>query len=451
MRPDCLLIACVFAITTDFGCGKTPPASSGPAGTAPPRQISVVSPEKRTVKRVVEQPGTVQAFEETVLYPKIPGYVDFVSPDPNKAEGEPHDRLIDIGSRVKEGQVLAVLKVPELNDEMRQKKALVRQAEAEVVQAMKAQAAAAAGVEASKAQVVEARAGQGRAQALYDRWQSEVDRVNRQVNSGLLTSQTRDETLNQFKAAQASRAEAAAKVTSAEAAVVKAEADRDKAVSDVAAAEARLDVARAEVRRIRSLQKYLEIKAPFDGVVTRRAVNTGDYVASDGKAGLFAVARVDPVRVVVSVPEVDAGLVSVGQDVRISFQAIAGPPVVGKVVRTSWSLEPGSRTLRAEVDLPNKDGKLRPGMYVTASLTAELPAEWAVPTSAVGKVNDEPVIYLAENGKAVRVAVQLVRGDSEFTQVRAYRRPGASEWTAVTGQESVALPAADLSDGMELP
>lgn len=451
MRPDCLLIACLFAMTTDFGCNKQPPAKSGGAATATPPAISVVQPEKRPVKRVVEQPGTVQAFEETVLYPKIPGYVDCICADPNKAENKPYDRLIDIGSRVKQDQPLAELTVPELDDELAQKEALVRQAEAEVVQAEKAKVAADAGVKSSKAHVEEANAGLGRAQALFDRWESELERVKRQVTSGLLTTQTRDETLNQFKAAEASQKEATAKVTSAQAAVTKAEADYDKAVSDVDAAEARLDVARADVKRIQSLQKYLKIKAPFDGIVTRRAVSTGDYVMSNGKAGLFAVARIDPVRAVVGVPEVDSGLVSVGQEVRISLPALSAQPVVGKVVRTSWSLEPGSRTLRTEVDLPNKDGKLRPGMYVTASLTAELPAEWSVPTSAVGKVNDEPVIYLAEGGKAVRVGVQLIRGDSEFTQLRAYRRPGASDWTAVTGKESVALPAADLSDGMKLP
>jgi multidrug efflux pump subunit AcrA (membrane-fusion protein) len=436
------LLVAVFAA----GCNR-PPSAPGSAAPAAAPAVTVVKPERRPVTRVVEQPGTVQAFEETVLYPKVPGYVSALAADPDKATRPEHDRLVDIGSRVKKDQVLAELAVPELEEEFKQKEALVRQAEAEVVQAKKALAASAAGVTAARAQVAETKAGLTRAQALYDRWQSESARVGRLVTGGVIDTQTRDETLNQFKAAEATRAEATAKVTSSEAAVAKAEADRDKAAADVVAAEARLDVAKADVRRTDALRGYTRVKAPYDGVVTRRAVSTGDYVTADGKHGLFAVAKVDPVRVVVNVPEADAGLVEGGQEVRVALPAMAGPPAVGKVVRTSWALEPGSRTLRTEVDLPNPGGKVRPGMYVSARLTVELPAEWAVPAAAVGKINDEPVMYLVEGGKAVRVAVQLHRGDTQFTQARRYKRPGASDWSEITGGEAIASPAAALSDG----
>jgi hypothetical protein len=108
--------------------------------------------------------------------------------------------------------------------------------------------------------------------------------------------------------------------------------------------------------------------------------------------------------------------------VKITLQ---GSEQSGKVVRTSWALEKGPRTLRTEIDLPNKDGDLRPEMYVLARLTAELPAAWAVPAAAVGKAGDEPVIYLVENGKAVRASVQPLRGDAQYTQVRRYKKPGS--------------------------
>jgi RND family efflux transporter MFP subunit len=239
-------------------------------------------------------------------------------------------------------------------------------------------------------------------------------------------------------------------VTSAEAGVTKAEADRDKAAADVTAVEARRDVAKADVRRVDALRGYTRVKAPFDGVVTRRSVGTGDFVTTDGKQGLFAVARIDPVRVVVNVPEADAGLVEVGQDVRVTLPASVGLSATGKVVRTSWALEPGSRTLRTEVDLPNPDGKLRPGMYVSAKLTVELAAEWAVPVAAVSKINDEPVLYLVEGGKAVRVVAQPHRGDAQFTQILRYFRPGSSEWTVVSGSEEIASPAASVTEGQPL-
>ncbi len=450
MRLDRLFLLGASALAFPTGCHRPPPTAEAPAPATPPA-VSLVKPEKRPVKRVVELPGTLQAFEETVLYAKFPGYIGALGADPAKADRPEHDRLIDIGSRVKKNQVLAELSVPELDEEFRQKEALVRQSEAEVNQSRKARAASSARVASAGAMVAEVKAGLSRTQAAHDRWKSEVERVNKLTTGGVVDSQTRDETQNQFKSAEAGRNEAAAKVVSAEASVAKAEADLEKATADVATSEARLDVARAEVRRVEALREYTRVKAPFDGIVTRRAANRGDFVTGDGKHGLFAVARIDPLRMVFHVPEADAGLISVGQEVQATLAAVSGPATVGKIVRTSWSLEPGSRTLRAEVDLPNQAEKLRPGMYVHARLTAELPAEWSVPAAAVGKANDGAVVYLVENGKAVRVAVQLARGDGQFTQLRRYKWPGAAEWTDFGGSETIATPAAALTDGQILP
>ena len=283
--------------TAVLGCNRKP-APAGPAAAAA-LQVTVVKPEMRPVKRVVEQPGTVQAFEETAMHANLTGYVDALEDDPDKKDRPPHDRFIDIGSRVKRDQVLARLTIPELDEEFKQKQALVKQADAEVVQAEKAHAAAAAGVVAAMAMVAETDAGVERAQALFDRWQSEVDRIAKLVADGVDVRQTLDETRNQFKAAGATRKEAIARVASANAAVKKAEADRDKAGADVDAAKARLEVAKAEVNRVNALRGYMKIKSPFDGVVTHRAVNRGDFVKAGDKLPLFSVARIDPVRVVV--------------------------------------------------------------------------------------------------------------------------------------------------------
>ncbi len=450
MRDNGFVVIGLAVITASTGCNK-PPASPSTSAAATGPTISIVKPEKRPVTRVIEQPGSVQAFEETVLYPKIPGYVLAIAADPAKAKRPEHDRLIDIGSRVAINQDLVELKVPELKEEFEQKKVLVVLSKREQEQSEKALAASESAVAAANAHVTETKAGLARAQALYDRWKSESDRVNRLVTGGVIDTQTRDETLNQFRAAEATRSEAMAKVSSSEAAVAKAEADRDKAKADVAAAAARVDVANAEVRRVKALLDYTVVKAPYAGVITRRSVNTGDYVMADGKHGLFAVAKLDPVRIVVGVPESEAGLVEEGQSVRVTLPTSVGSPSPGKVVRTSWSLEPGSRTLRTEVDLPNPDGKLRPGMYVSAKLTLEMPSEWSVPAAAIGKINDEPVMYLAEGGKAVRMVVQLHRGDAQFTQILRYRRPNATEWIAITGEERIVTPFAAVTDGQALP
>jgi multidrug efflux pump subunit AcrA (membrane-fusion protein) len=134
----------------------------------------------------------------------------------------------------------------------------------------------------------------------------------------------------------------------------------------------------------------------------------------------------------------------------LSLQAAPGSPTTGKVVRTSWSLEPGSRTLRTEVDLVNPEGKVRPGMYVNARIAVDLATEWSLPAAAVGKVGEESVVYLVKDGKAIRTAVDLGRGDGQFTQVRRIKRPGASEWTVLSAEDEFASPAASLVDGQKM-
>ena len=455
MRRDQLrLVFAALGLLTACGCNRQP--ATGSAAAPPASHVTVVKPEMRPINRIVEQPGTIQAFEETALFAKLPGFVGKIEEDPDKLERikkntdkkewPEHDRFMDIGSRVKKDWVLAELKIPELNKELDQKKALVKQAGSEIVQAEKAFAAAKAGVASAEAAVSEAEAGVDRTQAVYERWQKEVTRITKLVASGVDTGQTLDETQLQFKAAQASRKEANAKVVSSKAAVRKAEADSAKAAADVEAAKDRLEVANAEVGRVESLVGYTKIKAPYDGVITHRGVNTGDYVAGGDKAALFKVARIDPVRVVVQVPEADAGLVVVGQDVAIAVQGATGSAGSGKVRRTAWSLEPGSRTLRTEIDLPNGKGLIHPGTYVFAKLTAELPSAWAVPATAIMKVGDDSVLHLVEGGKAVRVTVQLLRGDAKITQVKAYKKHGA-DWTEFTGSESIANPATAVVDG----
>jgi RND family efflux transporter MFP subunit len=271
------------------------------------------------------------------------------------------------------------------------------------------------------------------------------------VRGGVIDNQTRDETMNQFKAAEATRNEAAAKVATAAADVRKSEAARGKAIADVAAAEAKLEVAKVEVSRVTALLTYTRITAPYDGVITHRAINTGDFLSGNGKEGVFSVARLDPVRVVAQVPEADAGLITEGLPVRLTVQSLPGKELRGTVARTSWSLEPGSRTLRTEIDLPNKDAAVRPGMYVYARITAPLPSAWAVPAAAVGKFSDEPIVYFVVDGKAVRTPVQVLRGDGKFTQLHRFKKSGAADWTDFNGSESIASPASALTEGQLLP
>jgi HlyD family secretion protein len=446
MRRDRLLLIAAVAAFAPAGCGKQPAPSGAPAPPSGP-QVAVVKPEMRGIKRTVEQPGTVHAFEDTALYAKFTGYVGAIADDPDKKNHPAYDRQIDRGSRVKKDQVLAELAVPELEQELKQKEAQVEQAAAEITQTEKSLAASEAAIDSAKALAKEAAAGVTRVQADVERWRSELTQADDLIKQKVIDAQSRAIIAKQFQASEASKAEAEARVESSAAAIRKAMADRDRIAADVAVARAQKRIAEANVGEVNARRSYLKIRAPFDGVVTRQSINTGDLVSAAEKIPLFHVARTDPVRVVVQVPEADAGLVAVGQPVRIALQALQGPAPTAKISRTAWSVESGSRTLWTEIDLPNEKGLVRPGMYVNARLTVELPPAWTVPAAAVGKAGEEAVIYLVEGGKATRVAAQLGRGDGQFTQVRRYKKPGTADWTDVTGTESVASPASALADG----
>ena len=422
------------------GCTKPASNGAGPGG-APAAPFTVVHAQKKMLPRVIEQPGSVRAYEETPLFAKLAGYVRAVKVD----IGDP----VEGPSASAPGTVLAELSIPELEDEGRQKDALVEQAAAEVEQAKEAVTIADAGVASAAAQVVEARAGVTRAQANLARWKSEAARVGEMVRARSLDPQTGAETENQLHAAEAAAEEARARVTVAEKAAVKAQAELGKARQDVKAADARRKVAAADAARTRDLLDYRFIRAPFAGVVTKRAVDTGHFVQPVGgpKAeALFTVVRQDTVRVPVEVPEADAALVHKGQKARVQVPAL-NATIDGTVSRTAEALEPSSRTLRVEIDLPNPDRRLRPGLYVNARISAEMPKAWVLPAGAVVKQAEQVVVFLYRDGKAVRVPVRSGRSDGTFTEVFQKVGPGGA-WEDWTGSEPVLSgPAATLSDG----
>jgi multidrug efflux pump subunit AcrA (membrane-fusion protein) len=401
--------------------------------------VSVVSPQRKSLRYVVEQPGIVEAYEETKRFARVPGYVRLpydrdgriLSDKGRKVSGPKYDAS---GKEIKPGDVLAELEVPELEEETNQKRARVRQTEAEEVQAVKALASATANIAVAEAGVTEA-------QALRDRWQSESQRMAGLLKKRLVELQARVETQYQFRAAEG-------RLASAKAAVEKARADRDKADADVKAAKARVDVAKAEARQLEAMLGYAKVRAPYDGIVTELKVRSGDYVQPGGKGDwLFMVARLDPVRIVVAVPEADAEVVREKLPAKLSIEAARSTPFEGTVARTSWALAPGARTLRAEIDLPNKDGLLRPGMFVHARILCRARESWTLPATAVVKQGDVTVCFLIAGGKAVRAPVRVGRSDGQFTEVLKVQKPGSGSWVEWTGQEEVAGRAVGLRDG----
>lgn len=140
--------------------------------------------------------------------------------------------------------------------------------------------------------------------------------------------------------------------------------EADQQVSGYQQSTANLAAADANVRRLEQLESFKNVYAPFSGVLTRRNVDPGALINA-GSAGreLFDIAEVDPIRVFVNVPQAYAGIIKVGAPAWVELQEFPGTKFHGKVARTSDALDPATRTLVTEVDVPNHDGKLLPGSY----------------------------------------------------------------------------------------
>jgi RND family efflux transporter MFP subunit len=142
--------------------------------------------------------------------------------------------------------------------------------------------------------------------------------------------------------------------------------EADQQASGYQQAQANLQAADANVRRLEEMESFKNVYAPFSGVITRRNVDPGALINSGaGVAGkeLFDIARVDPLRVYVSVPQAYAPNIKVGMKANVTLQEFPGQKFTGTVARTADAIDPGTRTLNTEVDVPNKDGKLLPGSF----------------------------------------------------------------------------------------
>ena len=208
---------------------------------------------------------------------------------------------------------------------------------------------------------------------------------------------------------------------------------------------------------------YLTLPAPFDGVIVVRNANTFDFVlpssgdptamdrspniSPGGAAPIYVVDRTDIVRIFVDIPEQDANYVHIGTKATVLAKGYRDEPIPGTVTRTSWALNVKSRTLRAEIDLPNPNSQLLPGMYAYAKVIIERPGVRALPLSALTHTGEKTYCWKHENGKAVRAEIQTGVSDGEWIEVTNYQVPtaanGSDPWPPVKGSEQVIL--GDLS------
>lgn len=174
---------------------------------------------------------------------------------------------------------------------------------------------------------------------------------------------------------------------------------------DFEKAEAQMKVARANHDAATTRLSYARITAPFSGIITRRFLDPG-AVAIANSSTLFTLMDFDSVRVSINLLEKDVPVLTVGAPARVSADAFPNEFRAGRVGRLSQAVDPATRTMPAEVFVANQDLRLKPGMYVTVSLTlAEHPDAVTVPAQAVLNDTAGPCVYITADGKARRVPV----------------------------------------------
>ena len=334
-------------------------------------------------------PGTISAFDQATLYARATGYVA--------------ERRVDIGSRVKKGDLLVRIASPDLDQQLAQAQAMVMQNQAALQQAS-------AQVQQGRSSVDLAAVTNGRTSSLANLgWETKQDADNTRLGlagqkSSLLAAQA---------AVQVAQANLAAQV--------------------------------ANVNRLQQLTAYENVTAPFDGVITSRSVDTGDLVSDSNGTGntLFTLVRDDVVRIQMSVPQSGAVGIQDGLEAKVHVPELPGQVFEGRVARSSVALVVASRTMQVEVDVPNKDGMLRPGTYVTVDI--------GITRSAPGIV--VPAEAIVFNGQGLRVAE--VKDDSTlaFHDVSIYRDFGTTVELrgGLQGNERVVLnPPAGLDNGAKV-
>ncbi len=387
--------------------------------TKPPT-VQVTKPELRTIVRVVGQPSFIEAYERSSVYPKMTAYID--------------KWIVDIGDRVTKGQTLATLFVPELVEDFATKRNMVDLDKQKVDLALKLVDVAFADVAAAKANLLEAKAILDKFKAEVFRWDSQVNRLRREKDKGVVDPQVLLESENELRGSIASKDAAQAGISKAEAELLSKQATYAKAKVDVKVAEADLAVATSEAKRLEALVGYLKLPAPFDGVITVRNANTFDFVLpstgdptamqrtpdlspSGAAAPIYVVDRTDVVRIFVDIPEQDANYIKIGTKASILAKGYRDEPIQGEVTRTSWALNVKSRTLRAEIDLPNPNSELLPGMYAYVKMIINRKDVRAIPVDALAYSGEKTYCWLHKDGRAVKTDVRTGVSDGKWIEV----------------------------------
>lgn len=401
------VVACCVTVLLGWlgrGSPATKPEVRGevPAAPAEATRVEVVHPRSGTMPRVTTQPGSVLAYESVQLYAGVSGFLK--------------SQAVDIGDRVKSGQPLAVLDVPEQETQVRRHSAALEQARAKVVQTKTRVTIARADLEAAQAGVVQAETTEKSKAAELRFREQQLNRMKELLALKSVDERLVDEKTEQRAAAFEAEKAAAAAVVTTKALVTSARAKIELAEADIAEAEAQVKVTQAELDKAQLFVRFATVTAPFDGVITQRNFVPGDFVrAADGnpRQPLLTVQRTDRMRVIVQIPDRDVPYADPGDEAVVEIDALPDEKFPAKIARIASMEDASTRLMQAEIDLPNPQGKIRNGMYGHVTIVLEKTQLLAVPVSClIGKPqNGKGSVFVVRGGRARQVSVRIASDD----------------------------------------
>ena len=348
--------------------------------------VAVMQVGRGTDQNVLKLPGTMQALTEAPILARADGYLK--------------RRLADIGDRVKAGQVLAEIDAPELDQQMHQADAAIEQAQASIEQAQ---------------------AGLAQGKANRELARISAERMKTLVEKGISPQQEGDQYQAQL-AAQDANVQALEKA--------------------ILAQRSNLAAVKSNRARLEEVQGYRTVKAPFDGVITVRNVDVGALV-STGTTLLYRIAQIGTLRTYVNVPQASVNAVRVGQPATVTVSHLPGRTFRGTIARTANALDAASRTMLVEVDVPNTDGALFPGVYAEVDLSGARPnPPLVVPAAAILFRSDGAQLAVVQGDQTIHLQkitigrdygdrVEILQGIQEGTTIVAVPGDSAREGAMV--------------------
>jgi len=373
--PAVSLALVIMAGALTFACSKAGGDAHATAAASAPPTVATTEVQLRPIAQHLTVSSELVPFQEIDVYAKEAGYVKELS--------------VDYGSHVRQGQVMAVLEIPELEAQLKEDEAMIKARADEVTRA---------GEEVA------------RAKAQHDVTDLQYNRLNgvAKTKPGLVAQQEVDD-------AQGKNLAAASNL--------------DAVKGSLAAANSEVEVAKAKLARDQTLFDYAKITAPFDGVVTQRYANLGALMqagtSSTQATPLVRLSQENVYRLVIPVPESYVRFIRIGDPVEVKVPSL-NETDSGKVARFSADVNSSTRTMHTEVNVPNPRGTLVPGLYAEATLTLNQTGNAVtVPIQAIDRAGDETSVMILQPDNSVQTRpVTLGIQTANYAEVASGLTPG---------------------------